>query len=155
MKVTLKIWRQPDAASKGAMHTYELDGVSSDMSFLEMLDLLNEQLVTSGEEPVAFDSDCREGICGTCSLTVNGFPHGPEQVTSCQTYMRQFEDGQTIRIEPFRSKTFPVMRDLIVDRSALDRIVGAVPELLAAGPPEQQRRGREQVQQADGGRDAE
>ncbi len=123
MKLTLKIWRQENAAAKGAMHTYQLDGVSSDMSFLEMLDLLNEQLVTSGEEPVAFDSDCREGICGMCSLMINGQAHGPEVTTTCQLHMRSFSDGDTITIEPWRAGPFPVLKDLIVDRSAFDRII--------------------------------
>ncbi|GAA4076912.1 succinate dehydrogenase/fumarate reductase iron-sulfur subunit [Nocardioides kongjuensis] len=125
MKVTLKVWRQENAAAKGAMHTYELDGVSSDMSFLEMLDLLNEQLVTSGEEPVAFDSDCREGICGMCSLMINGQAHGPEVTTTCQLHMRSFNDGDTITIEPWRAEPFPVLKDLVVDRSAFDRIIQA------------------------------
>ena len=123
MKLTLKIWRQADASAAGAMHTYELDGVSSDMSFLEMLDLLNEQLVTSGEEPVAFDSDCREGICGMCSLMINGEAHGPEVTTTCQLHMRSFEDGETITIEPWRASSFPVVKDLVVDRGAFDRII--------------------------------
>ncbi|GAB7006084.1 succinate dehydrogenase/fumarate reductase iron-sulfur subunit [Nocardioides sp. AN3] len=123
MKLTLKIWRQASASADGAMHTYELDGVSSDMSFLEMLDLLNEQLVTSGEEPVAFDSDCREGICGMCSLMINGQAHGPEVTTTCQLHMRSFTDGETITIEPWRASSFPVVKDLVVDRSAFDRII--------------------------------
>ncbi len=123
MKLTLKIWRQENAASTGAIHTYELDGVSKDMSFLEMLDLLNEQLVTSGEEPVAFDSDCREGICGMCSLMINGEAHGPEVTTTCQLHMRSFSDGDTITIEPWRAEPFPVIKDLVVDRSAFDRII--------------------------------
>ena len=123
MKLTLKIWRQENASAAGAMHTYELDGVSQDMSFLEMLDLLNEQLVTSGQEPVAFDSDCREGICGTCSLMINGEAHGPEVTTTCQLHMRSFTDGETITIEPWRADPFPVLKDLIVDRSAFDRII--------------------------------
>jgi succinate dehydrogenase / fumarate reductase iron-sulfur subunit len=123
MKLTLKIWRQADAQAAGAMHTYELDGVSSDMSFLEMLDLLNEQLVTSGEEPVAFDSDCREGICGMCSLMINGQAHGPEVTTTCQLHMRSFKDGDTVTIEPWRASSFPVVKDLVVDRSAFDRII--------------------------------
>ena len=125
MKLTLKIWRQTDAEDMGGMHTYELDGVSSDMSFLEMLDLLNEQLVMSNEEPVAFDSDCREGICGMCSLMINGQPHGPEVTTSCQLHMRSFKDGDTITIEPWRADAFPVLKDLCVDRSAFDRIIQA------------------------------
>jgi succinate dehydrogenase / fumarate reductase iron-sulfur subunit len=123
MKLTLKIWRQADASAAGAMHTYELDGVSTDMSFLEMLDLLNEQLVTSGEEPVAFDSDCREGICGMCSLMINGQAHGPEVTTTCQLHMRSFQDGDTITIEPWRASSFPVVKDLVVDRGAFDRII--------------------------------
>ncbi|GAA3680651.1 succinate dehydrogenase/fumarate reductase iron-sulfur subunit [Nocardioides ginsengisoli] len=123
MKLTLKIWRQENAAAQGAMRTYELDGVSSDMSFLEMLDLLNEQLVTGGEEPVAFDSDCREGICGMCSLMINGEAHGPEVTTTCQLHMRSFSDGDTITIEPWRAEPFPVIKDLVVDRSAFDRII--------------------------------
>jgi succinate dehydrogenase / fumarate reductase, iron-sulfur subunit len=123
VKLTLKIWRQENASAAGAMHTYELDGVSQDMSFLEMLDLLNEQLVTSGQEPVAFDSDCREGICGTCSLMINGEAHGPEVTTTCQLHMRSFTDGETITIEPWRADPFPVLKDLIVDRSAFDRII--------------------------------
>ncbi|WGL51721.1 succinate dehydrogenase/fumarate reductase iron-sulfur subunit [Nocardioides sp. BP30] len=123
MNLTLKIWRQADATSAGAMHTYSLDGVSEDMSFLEMLDLLNEQLVTHGEEPVAFDSDCREGICGMCSLMINGQAHGPEVTTTCQLHMRSFSDGDTITIEPWRADPFPVVKDLIVDRSAFDRII--------------------------------
>jgi succinate dehydrogenase / fumarate reductase iron-sulfur subunit len=123
VKVTLKIWRQADASAAGAMHTYELDGVSTDMSFLEMLDLLNEQLLTAGEEPVAFDSDCREGICGTCSLMINGQAHGPEVTTTCQLHMRSFKDGDTITIEPWRASSFPVLKDLVVDRSAFDRII--------------------------------
>ncbi|MEP9384091.1 succinate dehydrogenase/fumarate reductase iron-sulfur subunit [Nocardioides sp. KR10-350] len=123
MNLTLKIWRQPDAASAGSMHTYTLEGVSEDMSFLEMLDLLNEQLVTSGEEPVAFDSDCREGICGMCSLMINGQAHGPEVTTTCQLHMRSFKDGDTITIEPWRAATFPVVKDLVVDRGAFDRII--------------------------------
>lgn len=123
MKLTLKIWRQADAAAEGAVHTYELDGVSQDMSFLEMLDLLNEQLLTTGEEPVAFDSDCREGICGTCSLMINGQAHGPEVTTTCQLHMRSFKDGDTITIEPWRAGSFPIVKDLIVDRSAFDRII--------------------------------
>src|SRR5690606_35638880 len=125
VKLTLNIWRQAGPATAGAMHTYQLDGVSSDMSFLEMLDLLNEQLVTSGEEPVAFDSDCREGICGMCSLMINGQAHGPEVTTTCQLHMRSFSDGDTITIEPWRAGSFPILRDLCVDRPACYRIIGA------------------------------
>ncbi|KRB78185.1 succinate dehydrogenase [Nocardioides sp. Root190] len=123
MKLTLKIWRQENPSATGGIHTYELDGVSKDMSFLEMLDLLNEQLVTGGEEPVAFDSDCREGICGMCSLMINGEAHGPEVTTTCQLHMRSFNDGDTITIEPWRAEPFPVLKDLVVDRSAFDRII--------------------------------
>jgi len=123
MKLTLKIWRQENASAKGAMQTYPIDGVEGDMSFLEMLDVLNEQLITTGEEPVVFDHDCREGICGSCSLQINGEPHGPDRlVTTCQLHMRKFNDGDTIVIEPFRAKAFPVIKDLMVDRSAFDRI---------------------------------
>ncbi|MFK8044037.1 MAG: succinate dehydrogenase/fumarate reductase iron-sulfur subunit [Crocinitomicaceae bacterium] len=123
MKLTLKIWRQKDAKSKGKMETYQLGGVSEHMSFLEMLDVLNEQLITTGDEPVSFDHDCREGICGMCSLYINGEAHGPDRkVTTCQLHMRMFNDGDTITIEPFRSKAFPVVKDLVVDRSSFDRI---------------------------------
>jgi len=123
VKLTLKIWRQANASDKGALKTYELDGVSQDMSFLEMLDLLNEQLLHNDEEPVAFDSDCREGICGMCSLMINGEAHGPEVTTTCQLHMRSFNDGDTITIEPWRASSFPIVKDLIVDRSAFDRII--------------------------------
>lgn len=123
MKLTLKIWRQKDAKSKGQMVDYSLKGVEGDMSFLEMLDVLNEELINKGEEPVVFDHDCREGICGTCSLMINGEPHGPDRlVTTCQLHMRKFNDGDTIVIEPFRAKAFPVIKDLMIDRSAFDRI---------------------------------
>ena len=123
MKLYLKIWRQKDASSPGKIVDYTLDGVEGDMSFLEMLDILNEELVSKGEEPVEFDHDCREGICGTCSLQINGEPHGPDRlITTCQLHMRKFNDGDTIVIEPFRAKAFPVIKDLIVDRSAFDRI---------------------------------
>ncbi len=123
MKLTLKIWRQKDATSKGKMVDYSLNGVEGDMSFLEMLDVLNEELINKGEEPVEFDHDCREGICGTCSLQINGEPHGPDRlVTTCQLHMRKFSDGDTIVIEPFRAKAFPVIKDLIVDRSSFERI---------------------------------
>ena len=122
MKITLKIWRQKNNASKGAFKEYKVDHVSPDMSFLEMLDVLNTELIQKGEESVAFDHDCREGICGTCSLYINGRPHGPQQTTTCQLHMRTFADGDTITIEPWRAKAFPVIRDLIVDRSAFDRI---------------------------------
>lgn len=122
MKITLKIWRQKNKDTKGSFKTYPIDHVSSDMSFLEMLDVLNNELVTKGEEPVAFDHDCREGICGTCSLYINGRPHGPLQTTTCQLHMRTFKDGETITIEPWRAQAFPVIRDLVVDRGAFDRI---------------------------------
>ncbi|UNY99652.1 succinate dehydrogenase/fumarate reductase iron-sulfur subunit [Zhouia spongiae] len=123
MNLTLKIWRQKDANTKGKIVDYPISDVSPDMSFLEMLDVLNEQLVAKGEEPVEFDHDCREGICGTCSLQINGEPHGPDRgVTTCQLHMRMFKDGDTIFIEPFRANAFPVVKDLIVDRSAFDRI---------------------------------
>lgn len=122
MKITLKIWRQKNQEAKGAFKEYKLDHVSPDMSFLEMLDVLNNDLILRGEESVAFDHDCREGICGTCSLYINGRPHGPLQTTTCQLHMRTFSDGQTITIEPWRAKAFPVIRDLVVDRAAFDRI---------------------------------
>ena len=125
MKVTLKIWRQPDASTAGSMVTYQLDEVSEDMSFLEMLDVLNEELNAKGEEPIAFDSDCREGICGMCGLVINGEPHGPEVTTTCQLHMRSFKDGDTIDIEPWRASPFPVIKDLAVDRRAFDRIIQA------------------------------
>ena len=123
MNLTLKIWRQTSAQDKGRIHTYEVTEISEDMSFLEMLDILNEQLNDLGEEPIAFDSDCREGICGTCSLMINGEPHGPEVTTTCQLHMRSFRDGDTITVEPWRAAAFPVLKDLVVDRSALDRII--------------------------------
>ncbi|MAS52039.1 MAG: succinate dehydrogenase/fumarate reductase iron-sulfur subunit [Flavobacteriales bacterium] len=123
MNLTLKIWRQKNSKSKGVVETYKLNDVSPDSSFLEMLDVLNEGLVEKGVEPVAFDHDCREGICGMCSLYINGEAHGPDRkVTTCQLHMRMFEDGETITIEPFRSGAFPVVKDLVVDRSAFDRI---------------------------------
>lgn len=123
MKLTLKIWRQKNANAKGKMVDYNIDGIEPDMSFLEMLDVLNEELVAKGEEPVEFDHDCREGICGMCSLQINGEPHGPDRgITTCQLHMRKFKDGDTIYIEPFRAKAFPVIKDLIIDRSAFDRI---------------------------------
>jgi succinate dehydrogenase / fumarate reductase iron-sulfur subunit len=123
MKLTLKIWRQPNAKASGKMVDYPLDGIEPDMSFLEMLDVLNDQLIEKGDEPVAFDHDCREGICGMCSLFINGEAHGPDRgVTTCQLHMRMFKDGDTIFIEPFRAKAFPVIKDLVVDRSSFDRI---------------------------------
>jgi succinate dehydrogenase / fumarate reductase iron-sulfur subunit len=122
MKISIKVWRQKDKGSKGAFKTYKLDHVSPDMSFLEMLDVLNHDLIVKGEDPIAFDHDCREGICGMCSLYINGRPHGPLQTTTCQLHMRSFKDGESITIEPWRAKAFPVIRDLVVDRSAFDRI---------------------------------
>lgn len=123
MNFTLKIWRQKDANSKGEIKTYLVDGIENDMSFLEMLDVLNSELMQKGEVPVAFDHDCREGICGTCSLHINGRPHGPERLTTaCQLHMRKFKDGDTIFIEPFRANAFPVIKDLVIDRSSFDRI---------------------------------
>ncbi|MDB0062602.1 succinate dehydrogenase/fumarate reductase iron-sulfur subunit [Crocinitomicaceae bacterium] len=126
MKLNLKIWRQNGPQDKGEMKTYPIDGVDGDMSFLEMMDMLNNQLVESGESPVAFDHDCREGICGMCSLYINGEAHGPDRgVTTCQLHMRKFNDGDTIYIEPWRAKAFPVIKDLVVDRSAFDRIMNS------------------------------
>ena len=123
MNFTLKIWRQKDAKSKGAFETYKVENISPDTSFLEMLDILNNDLVHEGKEPVAFDHDCREGICGMCSLYINGHPHGPVQgITTCQLHMRKFHDGETITIEPWRSAAFPVIRDLTVNRNAFDQI---------------------------------
>jgi len=123
INITLKIWRQKNSQAKGALETYKLDKVSTDSSFLEMLDQLNEQLVNNNESPVAFDHDCREGICGMCSLYINGRAHGPDTgTTTCQLHMRKFNDGDTIYVEPWRSKAFPIIKDLVVDRSAFDRI---------------------------------
>ena len=123
MNLTLKIWRQKDSTSKGQMVDYKVTEISEHMSFLEMMDVLNEQLVNAGEEPVAFDHDCREGICGMCSMYINGEAHGPDRgVTTCQLHMRMFKDGDTITIEPFRAASFPVIKDLVVDRTAFDRI---------------------------------
>ncbi|MFZ4634984.1 MAG: succinate dehydrogenase/fumarate reductase iron-sulfur subunit [Saprospiraceae bacterium] len=123
MKLTLKVWRQ-GGRYKGEFVTYKLDNVNEHMSFLEMLDVLNEQLISQREEPVAFEHDCREGICGTCSLVIDGRPHGPMQsTTTCQVHMRHYKDGETIVIEPFRARAFPVIKDLVVDRSAFDRII--------------------------------
>lgn len=123
MNLTLKIWRQKNAGDKGKMTDYSVSGISEHMSFLEMMDVLNEQLINSGDEPVAFDHDCREGICGSCSMFINGEAHGPVKgTTTCQLHMRSFNDGDTIYIEPFRAKAFPVIKDLIVNRSAFDRI---------------------------------
>ncbi len=123
MNLTLKIWRQKDSNTKGQMVDYKVTDISEHMSFLEMMDVLNEQLVNSGDEPVAFDHDCREGICGMCSMYINGEAHGPDRgITTCQLHMRMFKDGDTITIEPFRAKAFPVIKDLVVDRMAFERI---------------------------------
>ncbi len=123
MKLTLKIWRQENAEAKGSLITYPIDGIEGDMSFLEMLDVLNEQLINKGDDPVVFDHDCREGICGSCSLQINGEAHGPDHlVTTCQLHMRKFKDRDTIVIEPFRARAFPLIRDLMVDRSSFERI---------------------------------
>ncbi len=126
MRLTLEIWRQKGASAPGRFVRYELPAVDHHMSFLEMLDVLNQQLIGKGEEPVAFDSDCREGICGTCGFVIDGIPHGPQRNTTvCQLHMRHFKDGQVLRLEPWRAKAFPVLRDLVVDRSAFDRIIAA------------------------------
>ena len=126
LNLTLKIWRQKNAQDPGRVETYEMKDVSTHMSFLEMLDVLNEKLMTEGKDPVAFDHDCREGICGTCGMMINGRPHGPmKATTTCQLHMRSFKDGDTIVIEPFRAKAFPVIKDLVVDRSSFDRIIQA------------------------------
>ncbi len=139
MNLTLKIWRQESPEAKGRFEKYEVSDISSDSSFLEMMDLLNEELISKGDEPVAYDHDCREGICGMCSLYINGRPHGPDSaITTCQLHMRKFKDGDTITIEPWRAKPFPVMKDLIVDRSALDEIiqVGGYVSVNTGGVPD-------------------
>ncbi len=126
MKITLKVWRQKNKQDSGQFETYQLDNISPDMSFLEMFDVLNEKLINEGKEPIAFDHDCREGICGMCSMYINGRPHGPLRgVTTCQLHMRSFKDGDTIVVEPWRATAFPVIKDLVVDRSAFDRIIQA------------------------------
>ncbi|WP_025274666.1 succinate dehydrogenase/fumarate reductase iron-sulfur subunit [Haloglycomyces albus] len=126
MNLTLRIWRQPSADASGRMVTYEIQNVNPDMSFLEMLDVLNERLISDGEDPVAFDHDCREGICGACSLVIDGQPHGPNAATTtCQLHMRHYKDGDVIDIEPWRARPFPVVKDLVVDRSAFDGIIEA------------------------------
>ncbi|RYD73329.1 MAG: succinate dehydrogenase/fumarate reductase iron-sulfur subunit [Verrucomicrobiaceae bacterium] len=122
MNLHLKVWRQKNSQSEGNLVDYEASQIPEDCSFLEMLDIVNEQLEAKGEEPIAFDHDCREGICGTCSLTINGIAHGPSATTTCQLYMRNFKDGDTIYVEPFRARAFPVLKDLMSDRNALDRI---------------------------------
>jgi succinate dehydrogenase / fumarate reductase iron-sulfur subunit len=126
MKLHLKVWRQKDKNDKGRMVSYEAPNVNEHMSFLEMLDVVNEDLIKKGDDPIAFDHDCREGICGSCSMVINGVPHGPEKgTTTCQLHMRKFKDGDTVVIEPWRAKAFPVVKDLMVDRSAFDRIIQA------------------------------
>ena len=147
MNLTLKIWRQNGPEDRGAMHEYQVKGISEESSFLEMLDVLNEELFARGEEPIAFDSDCREGICGQCGIVINGIAHGPEVTTTCQLHMRTFHDGDTITIEPWRAEAFPVIKDLVVNRSALDRIIqaggyisvntGAAPDAHATPIPKQ------------------
>ena len=123
MKLDLKIWRQSNSDSDGKLHNYEIDEITPDMSFLEMMDVLNEKLIVEGVDPVAFDHDCREGICGSCSLFINGRAHGPDTgITTCQLHMRKFKDGDSIVIEPFRASSFPIIKDLVVDRSSFDRI---------------------------------
>src|SRR5262245_47542183 len=139
MNLTLHVWRQKDATSPGRMVTYTARDVSPDMSFLEMLDVVNEDLIKRGEEPIAFDHDCREGICGTCGLVINGRPHGPlSATTTCQLHMRTFKDGDTITIEPWRAGPFPVIKDLVVDRSAFDRIIqsGGYISVSTGGAPD-------------------
>ncbi|MFN8526372.1 MAG: succinate dehydrogenase/fumarate reductase iron-sulfur subunit [Chloroflexota bacterium] len=146
MRLTLKVWRQKNANDPGQLETYDAPDVSEHMSFLEMLDVVNERLIEQGREPIAFDYDCREGICGMCSLVINGIPHGPEKGTAtCQLHMRHFKDGDTVVIEPWRARAFPVIRDLVVDRGALDRVIqaggfisvstGAAPEANAVAVP--------------------
>lgn len=126
MNLTLKVWRQKNTTDKGGLVTYKVKDISSEMSFLEMFDVLNERLIEEGEEPIAFDHDCREGICGACSMYINGRPHGPwHATTTCQLHMRAFKDGDTIVVEPWRAQAFPVIKDLVVDRSAFDRIIQA------------------------------
>ncbi len=126
MNITLKVWRQKNSKSQGNLETYDVKGISEDMSFLEMFDVLNEKLIVEDKEPIAFDHDCREGICGMCSMYINGRPHGPlEGVTTCQLHMRSFKDGDTIVVEPWRAQAFPVVKDLVTDRSAFDRVIAA------------------------------
>ncbi len=147
MNLTLKIWRQNGPEDRGAMHEYQVKGISEESSFLEMLDVLNEELFARGEEPIAFDSDCREGICGQCGIVINGVAHGPEVTTTCQLHMRTFHDGDVITIEPWRADAFPVIKDLVVNRGALDRIIqaggyisvntGAAPDAHATPVPKQ------------------
>jgi len=138
MNLTLRVWRQKSSASGGQFVTYEAQEISPDMSFLEMLDVVNDRLIKKGEEQIAFDHDCREGICGMCSLVINGTPHGPLQTTTCQLHMRSFKDGDVITIEPWRASPFPVLRDLVVDRSAFDRIIqsGGFVSVSTGGAPD-------------------
>jgi succinate dehydrogenase / fumarate reductase, iron-sulfur subunit len=139
LSLTLKIWRQPNADTRGRFETYQVENVSTDESFLEMLDELNERLIRDGQDPVAFDHDCREGICGACGMMINGQAHGPDaETTTCQLHMRRFRDGDTIVIEPWRARAFPVVRDLVVDRSAFDRIMtaGGFISVSTGGAPE-------------------
>jgi len=139
MKINLKVWRQPSPAQPGQLVPYTADDVSPDMSFLEMLDVVNESLIAKGEDPIAFDSDCREGICGTCGFMVNGIAHGPDPGTTvCQLHMRRFKDGDTIVLEPWRAKAFPLIKDLVVDRSAFDRIIqsGGYTSINVGGAPD-------------------
>jgi len=138
MNLTLSVWRQKDSGSNGQFITYDAKEISPDMSFLEMLDVVNEGLIKRGEEQIAFDHDCREGICGMCSLVINGTPHGPLQTTTCQLHMRSFKDGDTITIEPWRAAPFPVLRDLVVDRSAFDRVIqsGGYVSVSTGGAPD-------------------
>src|SRR5437764_14986105 len=139
MNLRLKIWRQKDARTPGRFETYEARNIIPDMSFLEMLDVVNEELIARGQEPIAFDSDCREGICGMCSLVINGIPHGGQRGTAtCQLHMRHFKDGQTITIEPWRATAFPIVKDLVTDRSAFDRVIqaGGFVSVNAGGAPD-------------------
>ena len=126
MRISLRVWRQVGPTTPGRLVTYQADQVSPEMSFLEMIDVVNEGLIAKGEEPIAFDHDCREGICGSCSMVINGVPHGPNKATTtCQLHMRSFADGETVTVEPFRARAFPVIKDLVVDRSAFDRVIQA------------------------------
>jgi succinate dehydrogenase / fumarate reductase iron-sulfur subunit len=139
MNLTLRIWRQPNLQAKGGFETYQVSDIVPEMSFLEMLDVLNQSLIEKGQEPVAFDHDCREGICGMCSLMINGIAHGPEEATTtCQLYMRKFRDGDAVTIEPFRAAAFPIVRDLVVDRGAFDRIqqAGGFVSVNTGGAPD-------------------
>ncbi len=125
MNLTLKVWRQPNAQTAGRFETYKVNDANPDMSFLEMLDIVNQNIIRNGGDPIAFDHDCREGICGTCGIVINGIPHGGHRSTTCQLYMRNFKDGETLTLEPWRARSFPVIKDLVVDRTALDRLIQA------------------------------